>query len=920
MPISSFPRFGQPICPALLKSYLDCAVADPRKRGTIQLNELDASAWRRYSEDECRHLARLAVRALGPQRDRIGRDLGDVPLPSLPEGTTLDDIALERRTYNVMATLLRDRTTTDLQSLTVGGLLDQRGVGVKSLLDFLTAMEAVGADGAGSHVEAAAHENSAGGHASGTAPQYIARTVPRDLESQLRRCTHAPPWLTHCVLPSVPGGARLEHGGLKPRTLNALQRAGRRTFGDLAGLTIGELLSIRAFGVSSLVDLVDSVYRFSDRLPEEPRATVSCPYVEELLDHCRLSRELPSHILGSAVPALPPGIPVKHLGLRPATYNMLSAAGLAGDARQLGYLTLGDLTALRGFGRVRLVDLLKCIGRARAETGYFKMLAPKPGAEPLSSRKHSLPDTRAALRRVNDITGAAKAGTRDPRIGPLLRAIDPRLVTVGELIAESDERLAMRNTSQVVALCEQIESWNRQPYGEELLQVVLGRRQTPRNQQIVRAFFCLDGQPKRTLQVIGDEHGLTRERVRQICTPGRNPGFPQPFAPALDRLLAATADVSGSSAGKVESSLRKVKLLDANAMLDGVPRAAKALRRVSPVQVVGRGKRRLAVPGELFEPTETTRQMVARAAGKHGAASLRGVIDRSHWEGQSEPQVDVLRLAAESVDHLHWLNEQRTWYAIVQGNKARLRRRIREVLAVAGSLSVERLHTALRRDHFLQGHVPPIPELRALCQLLKLRQVDRNRVELAKPPTDPARIHRGVEAALVRLLGSDDASTLRIEQIDQMMAQEGWAYGPVRGALMWCPSIERLRPGVFALRGARARGTRAEENTTDPWTQTVRDDRIRVIWPLNETAIDAGRLNLPEAASVVSRQRSTRYKLRRLSGLDMGMIAIRNDTVEELGRALRHLDAEPGDLLAIDFELREPLAIIRIADLAVLEA
>src|ERR1700751_713776 len=84
---------------------------------------------------------------------------------------------------------------------------------------------------------------------------------------------------------------------------------------------------------------------------------------------------------------------------------------------------------------------------------------------------------------------------------------------------------------------------------------------TGRNARIAARYYGFDGRGGGSLQTVGDEIGLTRERVRQIVTPASERlSARRQLSPALDRIIAFVADRMPAAAGEIEAELQSQRL------------------------------------------------------------------------------------------------------------------------------------------------------------------------------------------------------------------------------------------------------------------------------------------------------------------------------------------------------------------------
>ena len=306
---SRYPRPGHRLAPVALRELLEVPV--PRKyfqdgeSPGMLLSDLDETAWERFSEETCRHLGEEIVRTIG-RAARLPIPIGECRLPPIPDGMTLADLDLEVRTINCLVAVGIHERPQDLQTMTIEGVLGFRGFWVKSLVDLLTSLEYVT-----EHPEArkalrtdaivaikhlrAAHRYPRPNHR--LAPQALKELLLDRIPPALVRGTpfrkarlcdldetaweHLDPSVighlaglivmkaTGAVhhpaivqrhLPQPPENMRLEDLRLENRTHNCLLRDGYgQSPQDLGKLTIGELLSTRAFGSKCLVDLLSSL-------------------------------------------------------------------------------------------------------------------------------------------------------------------------------------------------------------------------------------------------------------------------------------------------------------------------------------------------------------------------------------------------------------------------------------------------------------------------------------------------------------------------------------------------------------------------------------------------------------------------------------------------------------------------------------
>ena len=80
---------------------------------------------------------------------------------------------------------------------------------------------------------------------------------------------------------------------------------------------------------------------------------------------------------------------------------------------------------------------------------------------------------------------------------------------------------------------------------------------TERNREITMKYFGWSGIAPRTLESVGDEYGMTRERVRQVCeTVVGRIHRARPYAPTLDRTLRWIMRRLPADGAELEASLR----------------------------------------------------------------------------------------------------------------------------------------------------------------------------------------------------------------------------------------------------------------------------------------------------------------------------------------------------------------------------
>src|ERR1700680_1710561 len=109
---------------------------------------------------------------------------------------------------------------------------------------------------------------------------------------------------------------------------------------------------------------------------------------------------------------------------------------------------------------------------------------------------------------------------------------------------------------------------------------------TGRNARIAARYYGFDGRGGGTLQTVGNEIGVTRERIRQIVTAASerlNTGGL--VLPMLDRTIAFVVDRMPAVAEEIEAELRFQRLTSGLFRLEGVINAAELLGRRLPFSI-----------------------------------------------------------------------------------------------------------------------------------------------------------------------------------------------------------------------------------------------------------------------------------------------------------------------------------------------
>ena len=772
-------------------------------------------------------------------------------------------------------------------------------------------------------------------------------------------------------LPPMPGGMPLINLELESRTFNCLVAVGIEDRPqDLGRMTIEGVLSLRGFWSKCLVDLLTSIEYATDH-PEVrnkqqvgrvagmrnrksfgqyprrgyrlapavlrgildvpvPGHEIGNPAVRGLnlsdLDET-ISQELSDDELtqlGRAIitrvnvcshkravrerklPAPPKGMRLEDLALENRTYNCLVREGLAGRFEDIGKSTIGDLLAWKAFGAKCLLDLLSSLETAMARS---------------DSLDAELTQEALALERLPE---AGLVHFSDPRLGKMLRSIDKEADTLGDLA----ERISRRRvdppdpatlTRQIREIRHRIGELAHLNLGTELAEVFAPDSQA-RDREIISQYYGWDGGTGRTLEELGQQHGLSRERIRQVCMrAAKQHSHAKVFAPVLDRSL----EFVGTRMPIATSDLKKE--FDAAGMKGlflppaVILQAATFLSRDGKFSTVSIGNVELVVDARAADLPKQISQVARRIALASGIATIADVIRQIEDRQVAHVDPDLVRAVLESLTDYQWLDDNRTWFHLDSGSQYGLPNMMEKVFSVCPQIEVTRLRSALARHRRSARRVPPSRILLAFCKKRERIVVEGRTLQMKSPPSREEALS-GVEAAMVRILETH-GPILERGAFEEHCLAEGMNRFSFNATLMASPVIAQLGRSVYGLVGATAsrrkvRSLAAKRSSSSAprvlrGFGTLADGRIYLSYRLSKAAISGGVTTVP--AGLKERVQGS-YGIRTADGLEVGKLVARGGCAWGLGPALRNQRARPGDHMVLLLDLEEQFAQVYLGE------
>jgi Sigma-70, region 4 len=401
-----------------------------------------------------------------------------------------------------------------------------------------------------------------------------------------------------------------------------------------------------------------------------------------ILEVARRSHSLPSSMRQMHLPELPHWIRLEDLELEKRTFNAVSRflRHTKAPVQDLHKLTIGDVLKLKGLGAKCLVDLLVALEALQPEDLQFSQF-------PLDQRTQSAKLTRECQRLMRI---SAEIAIDDPR---LRRFIMPLVSTIHHSKAQDKQPSSVRDCISMLATCRtlnvapeklgkqirrirtEIYKLRREMLERELLEILVNASDERTTGMLVR-YLGWDGGVPGTLQEVGDKHGLTRERVRQICeNPLQTLRKKKVFTPALDRALRLVSKNAPRDAANIEQMLALKRVSARPFRIEGLLTAADVFGKNVDFRLDPAKTGRIVAPLTVESFVAITDRIARRAIEHWGAATIESILNEVRTETGSllGPEIitDVLQLRSD----LSWLDQNTGWFWLTSVPRNRIRYR-----------------------------------------------------------------------------------------------------------------------------------------------------------------------------------------------------------------------------------------------------
>ena len=282
-----------------------------------------------------------------------------------------------------------------------------------------------------------------------------------------------------------------------------------------------------------------------------------------------------------------------------------------------------------------------------------------------------------------------------------------------------------------------------------------------KNALIAARYYGFDGRGGDSLQAVGNDIGVTRERVRQIAAVASESLSTGRVSPALDRTIAFVADHMPAAAEEIEAELRSQRLTSGLFRLEGVIKAAELLGKRLPFSITKVKGERLVLPPDIPSVGGIV-GIARRVISRWGMATISNVVAEVRKVGSGVLDRKLVVSALACLGGFHWLEQSEDWFWLSDGRKNPLLNRMRRILSVANPVGISELRAGIARDSRMKGLSPPKRVFLEFC-----RQAPGLRVNDETVRADPR-------------LNSDDVLTQTERDIVRILAEHGGNMAPAQ--------------------------------------------------------------------------------------------------------------------------------------------
>jgi hypothetical protein len=591
------------------------------------------------------------------------------------------------------------------------------------------------------------------------------------------------------------------------------------------------------------------------------------------------------------------------LQLEPRTHNCLKCAGRTKTAEQLATLTIRDVLNLPNFGVRCLVDLLTTL-EAHSPCLY------KPS-----------PEVTTAAHRLLRLQHAEEIQTNDPRLGASLQLLGVPGENLKEIITWLSNSShcpisPLLLTRRLEELNDQLRQFSRQTLEEELAGLLAHERNS-RNRELVLKYLGWDGIGTRTLEVVGSEYKLTRERVRQICD--RHLEYlkaRKAFLPVLDRTLKFIRESLPATVEEIEGKLATAGLAETPFKLECIKRAAEVLGRTCPFVLETAHQKSYALAQASAGLAAGILQVARKSISHWGVTTIEDVTAQVRQTKGASLDVGFAAKVLKTQDDFEWLDETSGWFWLTSVGRNSLLTQIDKVLSVAARIPVSELRVGVSRNHRREGFAPPQRVLLALCRRLPGCRVEEN-IVVADPPRDWAETLADTERTLAGVL-KEHGPVLERQRLEDLCTARGLRRETFFIHLTYSPVIERFAQGVYGLRGSAVPPGLAESLATRrSKSKLIRDygwkddGRIEILYRLSKSVLSNGIVSVPAG---IRQYVQGRFTLKTADLMEVGNLVVRDTSAWGLGPFFRRRGGEPGDTLTIRFDLKQRVVVVELGD------